>query len=360
VKRGFGLIILVPVLVMIAPTGVAQPPPPVTTLEGAFLKRVADDEVSAARVELAAAELAAARVTADPFALRLPRVQAEHALTDARAALDSAHFAAQLETQDAYFEALEAADAVRLAERERDLAQTTLGATEIRFEAGAAMAVDVDRARNEVGAATRILDAERTRQLLAAGQLAARLGIGIDTLVLQELTVNTVVPTLDDVLERSKNNHELRVAVQALEEARIYLEGVDNAFSARAELEGAQAAFQAARTGLAELRRSVALSVRSAHLTALAFGDALRAAEEGYTTERAALEVQRARFDAGSISQLELAQAKLDAATSAAQVKRARHELARSVAALEGVVRGTGGAPPSLPDIGVDEESGEE
>ncbi len=321
----------------------AQPPPPVTTLASALLKRVADAQVSAARVDLAAAERAAVRVAADPFALRLPRLQARHALSDARAALQSALFAAQLTTQDAYFGVLEAADAVRLAERALEHADTTLGATQIRFEAGAATVVEVGRARNALRGATRDLDAERTRGRLATAQLAARLGMAAETLSLQEPTTDPVVPKLGEVLARSQNNQEVRAAAQALEEARVYLAGVDNAFSARTEVEGAQVAFRAARTALAERRRSVALAVRSAHSEALAFRDALQAAGDADATEEAALEVQQARFDGGSISRLELMQAELDAATSTAALRRARHELARTVSGLEGVVRGSAG-----------------
>ena len=125
-------------LLLFVSTAFAQPPRPVTTLGRAVTNSIdLDADVIAARTALATAERATARATADPFALRLPRVQAEHALTDARTDLRNARLGARAETQAAYFEALAAADAVRIAEREQALAQTTLAATQIRFEAGA-------------------------------------------------------------------------------------------------------------------------------------------------------------------------------------------------------------------------------
>ena len=332
----------------------AQPPRPVTTLGRAVTKSVdLDADVIAAGTALATAQRAASRATADPFALRLPKVQAEHALTNARTDLKNAQLTARAETQAAYFGALAAADALRIAEREQALAQTMLGATQIRFEAGAVTIVEVDRARNEGRTALRTLNAARTRQTLALGQLAGRLGISAAELTLQEPKLELALTELEVLLGRLGENSEVIRAEHALEEARLYLAGVDNAFSAKVELEGARAAYQGAQSGLTELRWSLGQSVRAAYTTAEALRDALRAAQEGEATEQTALKVQQARFEAGSASRVELLQAEIDAAKSAALVRTARYDLAGAIIALEetvqGAVHGAAGAGSTLP-----------
>ena len=357
---------LLPLLLLIsaaASTVFAQPPRPVMTLERAVTKSSdLDAEVIAARTALTTAERTAARATADPFALRLPKVQAEHGLEDARTTLRNAQLAARTETQDAYLEALAAAEAVRLAEQEQALAQTMLGANQIRFEAGVVTVVEVDRARNDARNARRSLNAARTRKTLALGQLAGRLGVPAAELSLQEPKLELTLPELDGLLQQLDDNSELKTAKHALKEARIYLGGVDNAFSAKVELESARAAYQGAQSGLKELRRSLEQNVRAAYTTAEALRDALRAAQEGNATEQTALEVQQARFEAGSASQVELLQAEIGAATSAALVRTARYDLAQAVLTLEEAVWGaaSGVGTTFLPDAGSSEEGTDE
>ena len=96
--------------------------------------------------------------------------------------------------------------------------------------------------------------------------------------------------------------------------------------------------------------------MRAAYTTAEALRDALGAAQESNATEQKALEVQQARFDAGSTSQVELLQAEIDASKSAALVRTARYDLARAVLALQETVQGAEGAGSSLPttNIGLD------
>ena len=137
---------------------------------------------------------------------------------------------------------------------------------------------------------------------------------------------------------------------------RDSLAGVDNAFSAKVELESARAAYQRAQSGLTALRRSLGQRVRAAYTTAEALRDALRAAQEGNATEQTALKVQQARFADGSASRVELLQAEIDAAKSAALVRTTRYDLARAVLALGETVQGAAGAGSSSPttNIGLD------
>ena len=146
------------------------------------------------------------------------------------------------------------------------------------------------------------------------------------------------------------------------QEAQIYLEGVDNAFSAQVELESARAAYNVAQSGVTQLRRSLEQSIRAAYTTAEALRDALGAGQESNATEQKALEVQQARFDAGNASQVELLQAEIDGARSAALVRTARYDLARAVLALQETVQGAEGAGSSLPttNIGLDGATSDE
>lgn len=328
-------------LLGLAATAWGQPPGPTVTLEAALARGVPRHAaVLAARADLSAAEREAERVLADPFALRLPKLQAEGALAAAREALGGARLRAQTDVQDAFFGALGADGALRLAVQGHALAQRVLAATEVRFEAGAVLALDVERARNELRAAERSLREAETRRTLAHSTLAAQLGAASQRLQLHEPSATPPLPDLAAVLERLPDNAEVRRAERAVTEARVSLEGVDNAFSARAEVEAARAAFEDAQVALTELRASLEAAVRAEVGALAALESALEAAEASYATERAALQIARARFAAGNVSELELAQTALDTATSAAAVRAARFDLARAVLAFESTLQG--------------------
>ena len=160
-----------------------QEAPPSLTLEAAF--QIAPDASAAliaARTEVAAAQRDLDRTLADPLALRVPRLQAEQRLASAREALDAGLIALRITVARAYFAALEADEALEIARLEHAIAQVSLEAQQVRFNAGAATQLDLDRAGNDLDTAVRTLAETGSDRELAYAELASQLGTAVTSL----------------------------------------------------------------------------------------------------------------------------------------------------------------------------------
>jgi outer membrane protein TolC len=321
----------------LAPIALAAP---LSLEEALALAGERDAGVITAQAELAAAERDLARTTADPLALRLTRVQAEHALENARTALESARLTSRLSTTGAYLAALEADEALAIAEQAVAIAAIALEATEIRFNAGAATPLDVERARNDYEAARRDRDDAQQTRALSYSELASLVGLSPEALTLEPVTVMPEIPDLDDLLARLEENRQWRLARQAVELAELRLAAVDNAFSARAEIEAARDALASAEVRLRETRRSLALGLQQSYNAVIAAQGRLTSAAANAATARETLRAQTLRYEAGSISRLEHERAKLDAARAEAQLNSARYALLRALLQLRRTLLG--------------------
>ena len=293
-----------------------------------------DAGVISARADLAAAERDLTRTSADPLALRLTKVQAEHALQNAQAALESALSSSRATLTNAYLVALEADQTLAVAEQAEAIAAIALEATEIRFNAGAATQLDLERARNDFGATQRDTDDAQQARALAYSELASLVGLPPEELTLELLTVAPELPELDRLLARLEENRQWRLTLQAVELAELRLAAVDNAFSARADVEAARDALDSAQVRLRETRRSLELTMRQSHNSVLAAQGRLLSATASAATARDTLGAQALRYDAGSISRLEFERSRLDAARADAQYQMARHALLRALLQL--------------------------
>ncbi len=316
-----------------------------TLAEAVDLGLAVDADVVSAGADLAAAERELARTEADPLALRLPRVRAAQGVAGAQEALEAARLAARSAVAGAYHDALEADDALSLAEQRQAIAETTLQAQRIRLEAGAATQLDVDRAENELASAQRgVADAQEARNL-AYSDLASQIGASAEGLVLQETQGAVEVPALETVLARLSDNAQLRAAERAVELSRVSLEAVDNAFSPRADIEAAEDTLSNAQTQLNEVRRSLELAVRGSYNAVVAAQGRLESALADLATSEETLSAQGVRFEAGSISRLDFENARLERANTVADAAAARHSLAEALLGLEQTVQGSAAGP---------------
>jgi outer membrane protein TolC len=300
-------------------------------------------EVSTARVDLERAERDLARLKADPLALRIPLLQGEQALTQAQQALELAVLRLEHEVASGFAAALEADDAVRLAEMQRDISATQLEATTIRFEAGAATTLDVERARNALSDSERALTDARQSRALAYDQLASLLGLS-EAFALSVLPPLPDSPELPEVLARLPENQQVVAAEQALALAEAQLAAVDNAFSPRSDIEAARDSVNNAQVRLTETRRSIELLIRQRYNAVLAAQGRVANAEAAYATAQEDFNAQQVRFEAGSISRLDLEQARLSVVNAQTQLTASQHALANALRQLELTVRGGGGA----------------
>jgi len=307
---------------------------PISLEQALALASELDAGVISARADLAAAERDLARTRADPLALRLTIAQAEQALENAQAALESALSSSRAALTNAYLAALEADQTLAVAEQAEAIATIALEASEIRFNAGAATQLDLERARNDFGAAQRDRNDARQTRALTYSELASLVELLPEELTLQPVTATPAIPELDSLLVRLAENRQWRLTRQAVELAELRLAAVDNAFSARAEVEAARDALANAQVRLRETRRSLELTMRQSHNAVLAAQSRLMSAAASAATASDTLSAQTLRYEAGSISRLEFERARLDAARAEAQHQTARHALLRALLQL--------------------------
>lgn len=291
--------------------------------------------VRSARMDLNAAERDRTRVLADPTTLRIARLQAEHGVDRAVAALEGATASTEDAAARAFTDALEADDRLRLAEAALGIAGIVREATAIQLEAGAATRLDVERSDNDQRAAERDVEDARAARALAYDRLASLLGLPSQGLHLERPDPPGAVPPLERALADGEANAQLQAVVQQVELAEAQFAAVDNPLaSAPADVAAARDRLDAARLQVDEQRRSLVLIVRQAHNAALAAEARLRSAEAAAATARDDLGVQRLRFDAGGISALALARAELQTLQQEAQLAAARHGLGAALRQL--------------------------
>ena len=300
-----------------------------------------DADVITAQADLAAAERELRRTQGDPLALRLPRLEAQQAATNARADLTSARLEAERDAASLFFDALEADDAFDLARTRRDIAATTAQAAQIRFDAGQIGSADLTRAENDLAAAEREMASTFQQRTFAYGELASLLGQEVDDLRLLAPFAPPPIPPLEEVLGRLDENAALQRAAQAVEVAEVGLELADDTYTPLRDLEAAEDALASARAQQRELRRSLDLSVRGSYNAALAARDAYENAQAALASAEDELTAQQFRFEAGDVSRLTLAESQRGVAESAAALRSAQYALAEAVTQLDLVVRGS-------------------
>ena len=298
-----------------------------------------DADVITARVDLESAERDLARVRQDPLALRIPILQAEQAVQQARQALDISILSAQSDVANAYASAKEADTALLLAQAQQGISQTQFDATNIRFNAGAATSLDVDRARNTLESSQRdTADANQSR-VLAYDQLASLVGLP-NNLVLTDIVPASEIPALETIIANLSSNSSITRNRHALDLSQAQLAAIDNAFSARSDIDAARDSVSNAQTRLNDGLRSLEISIRQTYNGVLAAQSRVANASANLTTSQEDLNAQQVRYDAGSISLLELEQSKLSIMNSRSQLETAQHALASSVRQLELAVKG--------------------
>jgi outer membrane protein TolC len=330
-------------LLLLAPlsAAAAQELPAPLDLEAAAARAVETAaDVRTAELDLAAAERELARVEADPTTLRVPRLNAQHAVAAAQDDLRNARAVARDAAADAFEGVLEAEDTAAIAEAALAIARTEAEAARIRLEAGAATRSDVDRADDAVRSAERDLRDARQALELARDRLASRLAVA-EVPALAETDAEPQVPGLEATVARLDENAALRAARRSVTVAEARLEAVDVAFTVpRSEIESARDALETAEVRAGDLEDSLRLAVRQAHNAVLAAEGRWASAREQVATAEEDLRVATVRFEAGSIAEVTLERARLDLLRRQADARVARHGLRDALRSLETTILG--------------------
>lgn len=332
------------VLALLPAPALAQAlPGPLDPAAAGELAVEASVDVRTARLDLDAAERELARVEADPTSLRVPTLEARHAVEAARDALRDAEAQARDAADDGFETALETRDRVAIAEAALAIARTEAEATRIRLDAGAATRSDLGRAEDAVRSAERDLRDARAARELARDRLAVTLGVTEELPALADAPVAAEVPSVEDALARLSENGALRAARRGVDLAQAAYDAVNVAFTVpRSEIEAARDRLDTARLREADLESSLRLAVRQAHNGVSAAEGRLASARERVATAEEDLRVQSVRFETGSIAEIALERARLDLQRSRADERAALHALADALRALEATILGAG------------------
>jgi len=322
----------------------SQPAASELTFEAAQDRAVdASASVRAARLDLATAERERERVRADPTTLRIARLQAEQALERAVAALAAATETARDGAATAYESALQADDLVHTAEAALAIAESLHEAARIRFDAGAATRLDLERAENDRLAAERDLDDARQTRALAYQRLASQLGSPDAPVGLAPAPAPGPVPDLAQVRAWAQDNRTVMAASHQLALAEAQLMAIDVPLTTpRADIEAARDRVDTARLQLDEQHRVLDLELQQARNAAVAAAARLESADEALATAEEDVRVQRLRLEAGTVARLTLAQSELQASRLRAARTSAEHALAASLRRLRLLALGAG------------------
>lgn len=325
-----------PLLALVA-LAVAAPWAQALTLEEALAHAVGRPDALNARLELLQAETDRLRTEGDPLALRLDKLQAEQAVTLARAELRQAFYAALADIAGAYTGLLQARERAALAERGAALSQRALEIARVRRANGSATDLDVREAEVSLEEAEKNAAAARSALQLAQASLEGMIGERVAPEQLEPVPDAFLLPlpTLEDALAAAREHPQLVQARQGLELARVGLELLDPSYAAPAQREAAQTQLETTERLVAEAERGFELQVRNLHLQA-------ESAAEGYRVARASLEnaetrlaSERTRFESGLIAQVQLDQAELEAAQAKLAALQARHDYLAALLALQ-------------------------
>ncbi len=295
--------------------------------------------VATARVDLESATRDLSRVQQDPLSLRIPLLQAQQAVELATLSLEAATLSAQQQAASAYASAKEADTSLQLSQAQEAITATQLEANTIRFNAGAATRLDLERAQNALASAQRDTQDSSQARALAYDNLASLVGLSSNLLLTSTIPV-AEVPSLETVLANLDANSNVIRAKQSVELAQANLAAVDNAFSSRSTVDAARDNVSNAETRLADTRRSLDISFRQSYNAVSAAQSRVASATANLSASQSDLNAQQVRFDAGSISLLELEQSKLTLLSANAQLESAQHALAATIRQLELAVKG--------------------
>jgi outer membrane protein, heavy metal efflux system len=319
----FTLVLLFPLS-----SATAQDAPSALTLEQALeLAPSANATVISGKTDLSAAERDLQRVSSDPLALRLEKLQAEQKVASEQEGLNQALLSSRLDVSEKFFAALEADQTLANAQKQLEIANATLQAQQIRFEAGAITQIDLSKAQNDaVNAERTVRDAQNSRNL-AYSQLSNVIGQSVTVLAPYEAQAPELSSLEDTQLAATTENTQLKALRRGVDLARVQLEITDNAFSSRSQIDSARDTLANAELNASDYSSTLGLTIESTYNTVLAAQASYQNALEAYQTSADDLAAQQTRLDAGSISPIAFQQSELSHAQTVAALDKAKHQL---------------------------------
>ncbi|HEY8497612.1 MAG TPA: TolC family protein [Limnochordales bacterium] len=309
-----------------APRGQAAAAPATVTLEQAVRQAVQGDALEVARLQLASARVAFERAMADNLLSGSPLNEqvARNDLRKAENDFRDSHFQVVSAVVSAYFGVMKAAEAVQVAELQRQIAQAALEAAQQKARGGMLGQLDLEDARHSAQSAEQDLAEARIALDEAIAQLASALGYPKSVPGPDALAVPDPLPPLPDLDAQKAVDTALQKSGQiawyaeAADIARKQLQQAVAEQAAALDVQARQHAVQSAELQLRQARLDLERSVRSALARASAAARRLEVAAASMRLEQQRLDAVRQQQKAG----LKTDQAVMQAEVAARQARQ--------------------------------------
>lgn len=335
-------VIVLALCLMASAIAQSEPAAETLSLESAVeLAEAKSQDVAQARLALEAAERMHAINLADPLAVRLDQLRSEHAVAAAAENLQTVIQANRTNTLNMYTSVLTANARVIEAELELSIASTALQAQQLRFDAGAITRLELQRADTAKEGAERRLSTAQTNLVRATTELEqATETADIQLAAPDSLGPTTEVPDFQALLDHALGtNAQLNAARRDEQLKAAELRAVNTAFSSLQTLNAARAAHDSARNLITTLESEVESSLQlSLHDLQSAMGN-LDSARAELSHMEAELQAQEMRYEAGTISSIELAEARLQHLISHHAYQSAIYSVLQAEERLRGAIR---------------------
>lgn len=315
------------------------------------LEQGPDRQAANLELELARLQYEQARanllVNPSPVSVR----EAESAWRNAQIEHQASSATIALQVEEAYYDLIRRLQQVELSEGNLEQVRRQMEAAQVRHDAGALADLDLKQTRQQVTQAEIQLEADRRSLATAQRTLNHLLGRPLDEPLMPaetELLFEPVEVDLEAALESALAKRlEILQAQDQVETARINLELAQNPYTPRLDQARAELQLQQAEQALAQTRLRVELEVRSAHDAVKAAEAQVPLREEAAALAAEQLRIAQLRFEAGTITSLDVTEAQqkaFEAQVSALnalfdyRISLARFLQAAQLAGLEGAV----------------------
>lgn len=268
------------------------------------------------------------RVEGDPLALRIERLQAQHAATLTTAQYNVALFEAYRDLADAYTGVLEAERGVVLAEASRALADRNLTVAQIRRDRGAGTDLDVRDARNDLEDSETSVSAARQGRRLALERLESLVGtVDLPLSPIERIPQRLALPSETEIEQALAASPQLLQATQGAELAAASLDVLDPSYAAQQQIDDAQVGLEQAQEGVREAERALRLQLRSLTDAVERSEDALEVARDALANARDRESLQADQLAAGRIAEIAFEQTQLATLQAENALQTARHDV---------------------------------
>lgn len=290
------------------------------------LEKSTDIETAELDARLAELDLIEVESKGLEFVSQEALAQAEERYLQAQEAVAKAEIDVARQAEYAYYDLLDAQDAVASARRALDAAETEYEVAKVKFEAGREAQSNVEEAAERVASRKvslqRAIYAEETERI----RFISVLGLPADAEVIltEEFSYQPFEVDLNESISYAlQNRDDILTRAEAVTEAEENLAVLKSTGAAPAEIERAEIELRKAQIALVKAENAALLAVRNAYSALLAAADQVLSSKQQLADAQNELAKVRTRFEAGLATANEVQAAESSLADAQAKLRQA-------------------------------------